>query len=749
MKGFLIGLFLMGLFGSSLLHAQTRSIGSLSSQEEKESVIYKNSYALIVGIDDYQDKSIRPLDYAVTDAEAISNLIQNFGFPEENITVLKNKEATRRNFIREFTELSEKTEKDDRILVYWAGHGETRPVGLGDEGYLLPYDTERDGLAYTALSMNRISELSRYPKAKHQLFLIDACYGGLAASTRSAGANSKSRDFMLDKMTLASARQIITAGGKDQQVVESPKWRHSAFTKSLLEALDEKKADFNGDALITANELFTFLSDRVVKLSISVGSNPHYPVKHRFDNAEGEFIFITDEFYNSDLATRSTNYMPDWYLKPPLDNEDSLYTAASAPTFKDAVITAFHSIAGKIESKVDALQKTFEEEPENGSEIITSEESSKITVNQQIADIEVSGLTKSYVSETSSEDETSYASVFSSNSKIVFRQNQDKYEAEYSYEEISDGENSNFNEWGEESWSNLRFQDLIEYIQSHKKIGFKSVMSRTEEGEETHFILLRISIDVARDELASVLQRDEELYTKFKESKAFAELQADRDNQYIGEENYDEELNANFKASKAYAELQKRLDELEPANTDTSSGDDLYIKFKQSKAYQELKNNLTDTTTSEAPPQPENSQKTISVNNTGIPDWYLKPERDSEKKMYVSGSGRNNKEALKQALTELTEQVENLISEANNDEFQQLVNQKISLISIKELDLDDKTKVIITNLVGGNTNKSTLSVSEFLTVLELSKNIEYRSELKSVNRELIQSVEIYVLIKGE
>ena len=48
--------------------------------------IYDNSYALIIGIDKYQN--VQHLNYAVKDAESIQDILVNtFDFPEGNITL--------------------------------------------------------------------------------------------------------------------------------------------------------------------------------------------------------------------------------------------------------------------------------------------------------------------------------------------------------------------------------------------------------------------------------------------------------------------------------------------------------------------------------------------------------------------------------------------------------------------------------------------------------------------------------------
>ena len=51
--------------------------------------IYDNSWALIIGIDEYEH--VQNLSYAVKDAQSVrSMMIDQFGFPEDNVISLSN-----------------------------------------------------------------------------------------------------------------------------------------------------------------------------------------------------------------------------------------------------------------------------------------------------------------------------------------------------------------------------------------------------------------------------------------------------------------------------------------------------------------------------------------------------------------------------------------------------------------------------------------------------------------------------------
>jgi len=249
--------------------------------------IYDNSYALIIGIDKYQN--VQNLNYAVNDAESMqSMMVEYFDFPKDNVKILLNEEATYNNIRKQFSEISKSSGENDRVLIFFAGHGETidLPEG-GEKGYLLPYDGDRDDLYLTAVAMDELKEIAFMSKAKHILYLVDACYGGIAV-VGSRGLDSKTTPNYIDKITKNKARQIITAGGRGEKVIEKSEWGHSAFTLNLSRGLKDRNADLNGNDVITASELGLFLSEKVTIDSESQ-QTPQYG---RMTTQEGEFIFI-------------------------------------------------------------------------------------------------------------------------------------------------------------------------------------------------------------------------------------------------------------------------------------------------------------------------------------------------------------------------------------------------------------------------------------------------------------------------
>ena len=228
---------------------------------------YHDSWAVIVGINDYQ--SWPKLRYCVNDANAVEDiLLTRFGFKKSNIIKLLNKDATRERIVWALGDQMadpNKVRKDDRVFVFFAGHGATRRLPSGKElGYIMPVDADADTLQARSISMTQLQEFCELIPAKHLYFVIDSCYSGLAL-TRSGATSPKNRNY-LEEITRRTARQILTAGGADQQVADNGPGGHSIFTWTLLQGL-QGLADADGNGAITASELGAYVGPIVSSVS--------------------------------------------------------------------------------------------------------------------------------------------------------------------------------------------------------------------------------------------------------------------------------------------------------------------------------------------------------------------------------------------------------------------------------------------------------------------------------------------------
>jgi peptidoglycan/xylan/chitin deacetylase (PgdA/CDA1 family)/tetratricopeptide (TPR) repeat protein len=245
--------------------------------------IYRRSWAVVIGIDEYAKWPW--LRYAVNDARGVrESLIARYGFAPENVVTLLNGEATRDRIMAvladQLTDL-DKIKREDRVLVFFAGHGATRALASGrDMGYIVPADAD-PARASQLISMANLQEIADAIPAKHVLFVMDSCYSGLGL-TRAAPNSGKQ---YLTQVARRNARQMFTAGGADEQVADSGPNGHSIFTWTLLQAL-QGEGDLNRDGLITASELAAYASPIVSTLSRQTPAFGSLP-----GSEGGEFVF--------------------------------------------------------------------------------------------------------------------------------------------------------------------------------------------------------------------------------------------------------------------------------------------------------------------------------------------------------------------------------------------------------------------------------------------------------------------------
>jgi peptidoglycan/xylan/chitin deacetylase (PgdA/CDA1 family)/tetratricopeptide (TPR) repeat protein len=248
--------------------------------------LYRESWAVIIGINDYRNWP--KLRYAVNDANGIEeSLVQHFGFQRDHIRKLLNGDATRQRIMEvlgdEFTD-GKKVQRDDRVFFFFAGHGATRTFEDGRQlGFIVPVDADASNYYSTAISMTSLREASDLIPAKHIYFIMDSCYSGLAL-TRGMGMFSKDKSY-LDEISRRAAREILTAGGADQQVADDGPGGHSVFTWALLEGL-EGKADLDGNGVITASELGAYVSPIVASFAKQTPT-----VGNLVGSEGGEFMF--------------------------------------------------------------------------------------------------------------------------------------------------------------------------------------------------------------------------------------------------------------------------------------------------------------------------------------------------------------------------------------------------------------------------------------------------------------------------
>jgi len=283
-------LFALLLLISTVVHAaETRGLRVVAkdqiTNQTGEVKLYNKSYAVIIGIDRYPNlPPDRQLSYAVRDAKGVEQVMKRL-YKFDKIVTLYDQQATKDRILELLTEeLPAQMGEDDSLFIFWAGHGNQEKSREGELGYLIPYDGAPDKIRKNITMAEIRDTISKKIPAKHVFYVMDACYSGLLTATRAID-NKPRRDLAyLKEITKERVRQVLTAGGKDQEVLDGGPKGHSVFTGRLIEVL-EATGDF-----ITANEIQSILKEKVFQDARARNHNqtPNYGTLY----GSGDFVFI-------------------------------------------------------------------------------------------------------------------------------------------------------------------------------------------------------------------------------------------------------------------------------------------------------------------------------------------------------------------------------------------------------------------------------------------------------------------------
>lgn len=235
----------------------------------------KNAYAVVVGIESYRD-NLPKADFAANDAKLMGEyLTKVLGYPEENVVVRLNANATR-NDLEKYVEswLQNHVEKDGSVFIYFSGHGAPNPKT--GESYLVPYDGDPTFIDKTGYPLSRLYQhLSDLP-AKEVVVVLDSCFSG--AGGRSVIAQGM-RPIVteLKSPLLAKGKTVVLSASTGQQVSSTYGAKfHGLLTYFFLKGL-QGDGDTNKDGFIELKELFDYLSPQVARVARREFNNEQTP----------------------------------------------------------------------------------------------------------------------------------------------------------------------------------------------------------------------------------------------------------------------------------------------------------------------------------------------------------------------------------------------------------------------------------------------------------------------------------------
>ncbi|MBL7766461.1 MAG: caspase family protein [Chitinophagaceae bacterium] len=154
------------------------------------------------------------------------------------------------------------------ILVYISSHG-----FIYQDKFRIQGDDFKDiyketySVAYDEI-VSRLNEVDC-----KKLIFLDACFSGGAKATP---AEINEAIGELNKQH--SGTSTFSSCSNDEYSYEDEKWGNGAFTKAILEACRDGKADVNKNQIITIEELYQYVKSRVPVMVEEVKHKSQHPV---------------------------------------------------------------------------------------------------------------------------------------------------------------------------------------------------------------------------------------------------------------------------------------------------------------------------------------------------------------------------------------------------------------------------------------------------------------------------------------
>ena len=222
------------------------------------------TYVVSVGINKYADKGMIELKLSVKDARTITSIYKSAGNAE--VLLLTDNQATKANIVSSMKQLFKKAQKDDTIIFFFSGHGST--------GNLCAYDKN--------LMFKDIILAMKRCDAGRKIMYLDACFtGSMRRETRRRHQNSV--DWTAEELAERTRKadvMLFLSSLDNESSLELGNAQNGLFTTYLREALTGA-ADKNNDRVVTAKELFDYVTPKVENAS---GNRQHPAMWGRFSD---------------------------------------------------------------------------------------------------------------------------------------------------------------------------------------------------------------------------------------------------------------------------------------------------------------------------------------------------------------------------------------------------------------------------------------------------------------------------------
>jgi uncharacterized caspase-like protein len=248
---------------------------------------------ITIGTSEYKDTRYN-LNYAVKDAQDLVTLMSTNAAGIYNSVKTKsllNQDVTATNVEALKTFLSA-SKPDDVVLVFVAGHG---VLDENFDYYFGTHDMDFSAPKLKGLAYEKLEGILDGIKANKKILIMDTCHSGEidkedvffveateekentedisfravgdAVEEKTSATPTRLAGELFNDLRRGTGSTVISSAGGAEFAMESDQWRNGLFTYCLLNGLQNKTADLNGDGAIMLLELQEYVVAKVTSLS--------------------------------------------------------------------------------------------------------------------------------------------------------------------------------------------------------------------------------------------------------------------------------------------------------------------------------------------------------------------------------------------------------------------------------------------------------------------------------------------------
>lgn len=244
------------------------NISSVDVDIPQTSVVNDNTFVVIIANEDY--KRVAKVSNALNDGQVFSKYCHcTLGIPMQHIHYVENATLNEmRSELSWLKELSSAYEGEDKVIVYYAGHGV--PNESTHESYLVPVDGQ-GGNTETCLALDEVYQKLGELNSQRVFVIIDACFSGSTRDGNMMDGVARGVAIKSKPNTPQGKMVVLSAAQGDETAYPLEEESHGLFTYYLLKKLQDSKGE------VTLSELSNYISKNVRRQSIVINGKSQTP----------------------------------------------------------------------------------------------------------------------------------------------------------------------------------------------------------------------------------------------------------------------------------------------------------------------------------------------------------------------------------------------------------------------------------------------------------------------------------------